>query len=195
MIQRVIKLENNLIKNTNPRHESKINLIIKRVTESIENFEYPKAIVSLIQAIDYFSDGMTKENYKSLLKLISPFAPHISEEMWEKVGGKGFISLASWPEIDEKKIDMNLEKIEENFEKTISDITNILKILKDKENKEAEKIYLYATPNEINNYSAEDLKKRLNKQVFVFAVNDKKKYDPEGKSSKAKPGKPGIYIE
>jgi hypothetical protein len=50
-------------------------------------------------------------------------------------------------------------------------------------------------PNELENYNDEVLTKRASKPVKVFAVNDKNKYDPESKSSKAKPGKPGIFVE
>jgi len=58
-----------------------------------------------------------------------------------------------------------------------------------------EKIYLYVLPNELENYDSDLLSKKVVKKVKVFAVNDKKKYDPEGKAAKAKPGKPGIYAE
>jgi hypothetical protein len=50
-------------------------------------------------------------------------------------------------------------------------------------------------PFEIGNYNSETLSKRIGKEIKVYAVNDKKKYDPEGKASKAKPGKPGIFVE
>jgi hypothetical protein len=50
-------------------------------------------------------------------------------------------------------------------------------------------------PFELANYDSEILSKRLQKEVKVFAVNDKSKYDPESKAGKAKPGKPGIFVE
>ena len=80
-------------------------------------------------------------------------------------------------------------------QKAVSDILNVIKIVKEKSGKEAKKIYLYVIPNELGNYNAQEISKKIGKEVFVFAVNDKKKYDPEQKASKAKPGKPGIYIE
>ena len=57
------------------------------------------------------------------------------------------------------------------------------------------KIYIYVMPFELASYNSEVIAKRIQKEVKVFAVNDKTKYDPEGKSSKAKPGKPGIFVE
>jgi leucyl-tRNA synthetase len=129
------------------------------------------------------------------IKVISPFCPHISEELWEKIGEKGFVSLAEWPKADESKIDMKIEEEEKAVEKTVSDIQNILGIVKEKSGKESKKIYLYVLPNELENYDANALSKRINREVIVFAVNDKKKYDPESKAGKAKPGKPGIFVE
>ena len=50
-------------------------------------------------------------------------------------------------------------------------------------------------PTELETYDSEAISKRVGKSVKIFAVNDKNKYDPQGKASKAKPGKPGIFIE
>jgi hypothetical protein len=67
--------------------------------------------------------------------------------------------------------------------------------MKEKQNTEPKNIYLYVMPNELSIYNEQALSKRINKQTKIFAVNDKNKYDPENKSKKAKPGKPGIYLE
>jgi len=128
-------------------------------------------------------------------RLISPVCPHIAEEVWSKLGNKGFVSLESWPEVETGKINDKLEEADRNVEKTIGDITNVLKIIKEKQNKEGEKVFLYVMPFELSGYNAEVLSKRLGKEIKVFAVNDKNKYDPENKSGKAKPGKPGIFVE
>ena len=61
--------------------------------------------------------------------------------------------------------------------------------------KDGKKIYLYVLPKELDNYNEEELTERIHKEVKVFAVNDKNKHDPENKSKKAKPNKPGIYVE
>jgi len=50
-------------------------------------------------------------------------------------------------------------------------------------------------PNELQIYNQQTLSNKLNKKVIVQAVNDKNKHDPKNKSKKAKPGKPGIYVE
>ncbi len=177
--------------------ESKLNKAIKEISEEIIGFKYNLAIIKIRQLFEFIEgeNEISKNDMEKLIKILSPFAPHISEELWEKIGGKGFVSLASWPEVDEKKIDLKLEKEEEVFEKTISDVFNIIKIIKEKQNKEADKIYLYVLPMEIKSYDEKLLTNRIGKEVKVFAVNDKNKYDPEGKSGKVKPGRPGIYIE
>jgi leucyl-tRNA synthetase len=143
---------------------------------------------------EILSEKCDKQSYEDILKTISVFAPHIAEELWHKLGNKTFISLEKWPEADESRINEKFEQEEKNVEKAVSDILNVLKIIKEKTGKEGGKIYLYVIPNELFSYNAEAISKRTQKEVKVFAVNDKKKYDPEGKASKAKPGKPGIYI-
>jgi leucyl-tRNA synthetase len=129
------------------------------------------------------------------INVLSPFCPHIAEELWHKIGNKSFVSLEAWPVADESKIDDKLEEAEKNADKTVSDILNVLNIIKQKSGKEGTRVYLYVMPFELASYNAEEISRRIMKEVKVFAVNDKAKYDPEGKASKAKPGKPAIFIE
>ncbi|MEK6890963.1 MAG: class I tRNA ligase family protein, partial [Nanoarchaeota archaeon] len=178
------------------RIESKINKAIKEITIDIENFKHNLAAIKLRMLFDYFQDkDIDKKTAEKFIILLSVYCPFISEELWEKIGGKGFVSLASWPIVDEKKIDLNLEKEEEALDKTVSDVFNILKIIKEKKGKEADKIYLYVIPPEKANYNEDTLTKRIGKDVKVYVVNDKHKYDPENKAGKAKPGRPAVYLE
>ena len=175
----------------------KINRSIKNITNQIETLDYRKSTIELRELFDliFREKEAAKDTLEKALKLLSPFCPHIAEEFWEKIGGKGFVSLAEWPEVDEKKIDVKIEEAEKSAEKTVEDVLNILKIIKEKNGKEAEKVYLYVLPNELGNYSAEILSKRTLKEVKVYAVNDKNKHDPEGKAGKAKPGRPAVFVE
>jgi leucyl-tRNA synthetase len=178
------------------RVESKINKAIKDITEDIENFKYNLAVIKLRQLFEVIlEEEISKDDFEIFLKLLSVFCPHISEELWEKIGNKNFLSLEKWPVWNEKKIDRRLEQEEQNFENTISDVMNIIGIIREKEKKEPKKVYLYVMPNELEIYNKEKLEKRIVKEVEIFAVNDKNKRDPENKSKKAKPGKPGIYVE
>lgn len=182
---------------SSPKSEHKINSAIKAVTDFIEGTRYNLAVIKIRELFDFIESekSIAKSDFGSFVKLIAPICPHIAEELWEKIGGKGFVSLASWPECDEKKIDEKIEQAEKNVEKSVGDILNILRIVKEKSGKEGEKVYLYVIPNELASYDADVLSKRIGKPVQVFAVNDKKKHDPQGKASKAKPSKPGIYVE
>ncbi len=194
------------------RVEHKVNYALKGIEKDLEYINYNLAIIKIRELLDVFiSDEVGKKDLESYVKVLSIFCPHISEELWEKMGNKGFVVLEDWPKVDEKKIDENIEKAEQAGEKTVSDILNILKIVKERtggeskalsasrtgssEGKEVKKVYLYCIPNEIGNYNEDELGRRTGLSVSVFAVNDKKKYDPEGKAGKAKPGKPGIFVE
>jgi leucyl-tRNA synthetase len=196
ILNRLITLSDRVGK-SNERQDSKINSAIKKVTASIDSFEYPKAVISITEAMDYCAEGTSKANYEVLLKLISPFCPHIAEELWHKIGNKSFISLESWPVADEKKINLKLEEQEKQVEKLAEDILNILRIVKEKENKTPTKAFLYTIPPEKKLYEENIamIEKKTNLKLQVFAVNDKAKYDPQNKAGKAKFGKPAVYLE
>ena len=182
---------------SNDKTKHKINFAIKGITEAISNIRHNIAVIKLRELFDFIESEkeLAKSDFESFIKLLSPFCPHIAEELWEKSGGKGFVSVAEWPIADESKMNEKFEAEEKNFEKTVSDILNILRIVKEKEGRDGGKIYLYAIPNELSSYNPEALTKRVGKPVAVFAVNDRKKHDPQNKAGKAKPGKPGIFIE
>ena len=175
--------------------EHKINLAIREISREIDNLRYNFAIIQLRSLVESLDEEISKKDLESLIKLFAPLCPHVAEELWEKIGGKGFVSLATWPEVDESKIDDKIEQLEKAVDKTASDILNVLKIIKEKKGREANKVYLYVLPNEKEGYNGEVIGRRVGKEVKIFAVNDKNKHDPEGKAGKAKPGKPGIYVE
>ncbi len=180
------------------RVESKVNKTIKGITENIESLKYNLAIIKLRGLFDYLNGKeLSKQNAEDCIKLLAPFCPHVAEELWEKIGGKGFISLAGWPISNEKKINTKFEKEEELFEKLISDINHVSSLIQDKENKKVKKVFVFVLPNEKEDYSSslEAIQKRTNLLVKIYSVNDKDKYDPENKSKKVKPGRPGIYLE
>lgn len=179
---------------SNPYFDNKINRTVRDVTIFIENFEYNKALIRLMEYFDYIKkENCPKQAAETLLLLLSPFTPHLCEELWEKLGHKKFISLESWPKADEKKINDEIEKSESLVETTIKDIRNILNLVKFK----PKKVIIYCIPKEKEVYlkNIKQFEKAFNLEIKIFAVNDKNKYDPEGKSTKCKPGKPAIFIE
>ncbi|MBR5479515.1 MAG: leucine--tRNA ligase [Clostridia bacterium] len=94
-----------------PANESAIHKTIKKVSEDIENVKFNTAIAAMMALVNtYAENGANKADIKVLLKMLSPFAPHMCEELWETLGGEGFISLAQWPEYDEAKtVDSSVE--------------------------------------------------------------------------------------
>ncbi len=183
---------------TSKKIESKINKAIKEITQDTENFRYNLAIIklrSLFEAIE--QEEVSKKDLESFLKLLSPFCPHIAEELWEKLGNKSFLSIQKWPIADESRINEKFEEQEKLIEKISSDINNISRIIKENQNKKPKKAFIYLIPSEKSTYqeSKEILSKKTSLEIEIFAVNDKNKYDPENKASRTKPGKPAIYIE
>ena len=86
------------------KNEASIHRTIKKVSDDIENVKFNTAIASLMSLVNEFSDkGCTKADMKALVKLLSPFAPHIAEELWVMLGGKGLCCEQPWLEYDEAK--------------------------------------------------------------------------------------------
>jgi leucyl-tRNA synthetase len=81
---------------------------IKKVTEDIELTKFNTSISSLMEFINAWQGaerGLNKKDFSDLLKILSPFAPHLSEELWQNVGVKGLCCEQKWPKFDEKLIE------------------------------------------------------------------------------------------
>ena len=89
-----------------PAHESAIHKTIKKVSGDIEAMKFNTAIAALMALVNDFSaGGCTKGDMKTLLLMLSPFAPHMVEELWEMLGfaGEGMACQQAWPAYDESK--------------------------------------------------------------------------------------------
>ena len=86
-------------------YETLLHKTIKKVTDDIEAQKFNTAIAALMTLINeiYKEGSISKEDLVIFLKLLSPFAPHIAEEIYEMIGGEGFITVSEWPEFDESK--------------------------------------------------------------------------------------------
>ena len=92
--------------------ESAFHKTIKKVTADIEEMKFNTAIATMMALVNdiYDCGSITKDEMLTFAKLLCPFAPHVCEEIWESLGGKGFCSMAAWPEYDEAKtVDSTVE--------------------------------------------------------------------------------------
>ena len=80
--------------------------MIKKVTEDFEAMKFNTAIAAMMSYVNeiYKLGTITKEEIKTLLILLNPVSPHITEELWDQLGFEGRLYQTSWPEFDEKKL-------------------------------------------------------------------------------------------
>ena len=93
-------------------YETLLHKTIKKVTDDIESMKFNTAIAALMTLLNeiYKEGSISREDLVIFLKLISPFAPHITEEIYEFLGGEGFLTVSEWPEYDEAKtVDATVE--------------------------------------------------------------------------------------
>jgi len=139
---------------------SRLQSLIANVTGSVEKMRLREALHEILFAFegdlqwylkrakakgrdDY--DGILHQIHSTRVAMLSPFAPHIAEEMWEKLGNSEMVSKSSWPEIDTGMIDAKAIQAEDLLKSIINDISNILKVTK-------------ITPKKITIYTADSFK-------------------------------------
>ena len=86
---------------------------IKKVTEDYEALGFNTAIAQMMICVKELSQGesVAKHSVETLVKLVAPLAPHISEELWQSLGHTGSIVEAGWPEYDLRQLTVNSVKI------------------------------------------------------------------------------------
>ncbi len=138
-----------------------LNIHIKNATEALEVFQTRKAsqeaIFLLKKDVDHY---MYKTKHlltnpdeeliyvlstliENWIKLLTPFTPHTSEELWSKYRGSGFASEAKWPEYDEDTINENIIASEQLTQNLVKDITEIMKMVQEN----VEKVHIYLAPD------------------------------------------------
>lgn len=118
--------------------------VSKVVAEHIENFEHNLALREIVNFVDfmrgiesYVSEELLKKIKENIVILLSPFTPHVCEELWERLGKKPFVSIQPWPEFGE--MDEKIVEKKKVLESVIEDIREIEKII----GKKPEKITIY----------------------------------------------------
>ena len=93
--------------------ETKMHQTIKKVSSDYENLKYNTAIAAMMALINEFykKGSVTKGEYKTLLTLLNPVAPHITEELWQAAGYEGRVYQTTWPEYDEAKTEESTVEI------------------------------------------------------------------------------------
>ena len=91
-----------------PDMEALMHKTIKKVTEDIDNLKANTAIAAMMSLVNELaSKGCNKAELKTLTILLNPFAPHVTEEMWEVMSFGGMVNQAEWPKYDEEKTKEN----------------------------------------------------------------------------------------
>jgi leucyl-tRNA synthetase len=85
--------------------ETKMHQTIKKVSLDFESMKYNTAIAAMMSLVNelYKASSVTKGEFKTLLILLNPVAPHITEELWQLIGEQGRIYQQNWPVYDEQK--------------------------------------------------------------------------------------------
>jgi len=94
----------------------KVHKTIKKVTEDIERFHFNTAIAAVMELVNHIyqtkdgiettpqAEAVWRETIESLILLLSPFVPHVAEELWETLGKKESVVTVPWPEYDQEAI-------------------------------------------------------------------------------------------
>jgi len=92
-------------KGATPELETSFHKTIKKVSSDIEQMKFNTAVAAMMTLVNeiYEHGSLTVDELGVFVRLISPFAPHVAEEMWERIGGQGLCSLSEWPKYDEAK--------------------------------------------------------------------------------------------
>ena len=140
---------------------SQLNEHIKKSTEALEVFQTRQALQEslfllkkdvdhylyrvkhLLDSQDPAIVYVLSAVLEAWIKLLAPFTPHTSEELWSAYGGEGYVSEAAWPEADESLMSAEIDKAEELVENIIKDIAHIKQMVKD----EIEKVHIYLAPD------------------------------------------------
>ncbi|HDD72563.1 MAG TPA: leucine--tRNA ligase, partial [Candidatus Aenigmarchaeota archaeon] len=132
---------------------SRTNEITKETTEALESFQTRKAglacFFEMYEVLKWYQRRAEEMNravlddvLRTWIKLMTPFTPHVCEELWNLLGNEGFVSSSPWPGYNEKLIDEKLDRMEDIVRQTLIDINEIIRLV----GKKPKKIYIYTSP-------------------------------------------------
>jgi len=105
-LERMHSIPDKHLKDETPKEvETLLHKTIKKVSEDMEQLKFNTAISSLMILVNSVEkDGISKEDFKIAVRLLSPITPYISEEIWEKLGESSSVHASEWPTFDPEKI-------------------------------------------------------------------------------------------
>ena len=147
---------------------SRLQRRIVQATEAMEEIQTRRALQSafylLMGDLRWYQRRGGKNQLRAVLsawvRMMSPFIPHICEELWAAGLGQGYASLAEWPVADESLIDLKAEKAEDLLERTLNDVQEIVNVTK-------------ATPAKITLYTTPQWKKEMLRLAVAAAAGGK----------------------
>ena len=161
MYEECIKINNSEHIGTQPEDiwiQSKLSKLISEVTDSMEKMRLRESLHHILYGFDsdlqwYMKranaknrddiSGILNKVLKTRVTMLSPFAPHIAEEMWEKLGNSEMVSKSLWPKEEDKQTDDRAIQSESLLSSVMNDISNIIKVTKIK----PKKITIYTADN------------------------------------------------
>lgn len=105
-LDKLARLEEKVTDEVNTSYEVSLHKTIKGVSEDIENVKFNTAIAKLMTLVNELgkAKAINRKDYEILLKLVNPFAPHLTEELWQSLGNNEDMVFAEWPKYDESKL-------------------------------------------------------------------------------------------
>jgi len=101
-LERIWKLKESVSEKTSEEIIPELHKLIKKVGDDLDNIKLNTAISTMMSFVNSAkSFSLSKEDYGSVLKLLAPFAPHITEELWMEIGNKDSIHASDWPKYNE----------------------------------------------------------------------------------------------
>ncbi len=126
-------------KKTDQELLSKLHQLIKKVGDDLESMKFNTAIAAFMEFSNYWAEdkrALSKGEAEIFLRLLAPFAPHISEELWDKFGHHKSIFLEKWPQYDEKLIEEETWQLVIQINGKVRDKIEVSKSASEKEIKE-----------------------------------------------------------
>ena len=123
---------NDSVKLTTASNPQKVEILknktVAKVTEDIENFHFNTAISSLMVLFNEISklEAIRQDTFDTFLKLLHPFAPHLTEEIWQTSGHSGFLVKQPWPEADQTLISQEMVEVGVQINGKVRDRVKVL---------------------------------------------------------------------